>query len=337
MSTQVSSDASIVASPSSPYKGLAPFEDSELDELLFFGRERDRAVIAANLVAAPLTALYGASGVGKSSVLRAGVARDLRALPEQPMVVVHDAWAEDPVTSLIDSIAASAGVARGSLPDTVELSAAVHGDTYLLLDQLEAYFVYHAPAPALADEIAEVLARPDLRVHILLAVRDDALARLDAFKVQLPGLLANRLRLDQLTRPAGRRAIVGPIERYGALVPEEEGLAVEPELVEAVLDGVRAGAVVQGARGRGASKAASSTARIETPYLQLVMQRLWDVERAEGSRVLRLRTLERLDGPGAIVEQHLALALAALTADQMALAAQTFNQLVTSSGMKIAH
>ena len=25
----------------SPYKGLAPFEDSELDALLFFGRERE--------------------------------------------------------------------------------------------------------------------------------------------------------------------------------------------------------------------------------------------------------------------------------------------------------
>ena len=34
----------------SPYKGLAPFEDSELDALLFFGREREREIIAANLV-----------------------------------------------------------------------------------------------------------------------------------------------------------------------------------------------------------------------------------------------------------------------------------------------
>ena len=27
---------------SSPYRGLAPFEDSELDALFFFGREHDR-------------------------------------------------------------------------------------------------------------------------------------------------------------------------------------------------------------------------------------------------------------------------------------------------------
>src|SRR5262249_19605228 len=122
-----------------------------------------------------------------------------------------------------------------------------------------------------------------------------------------------------------------------ALVPEEEGLAVEPALVEAVLAGVVAGAVVQAGRGRGVAKAAAAQPRIETPYLQLVMQRLWEVERSEGSRVLRLSTLERLGGPGQIVEAHLARALAALTPAQMALAALTFNQLVTPSGMKIAH
>jgi WD40 repeat protein len=337
MSARATAGAALSALPASPYKGLAPFEDSALDELLFFGRERDRTVIAANLVAARLTVLYGPTGVGKSSVLRAGVARDLRALPEEPLVVVHDAWAEDPVGSLTEAIATAVHVQPASLSETVEVAAALRGDVYLLFDQLEAYFVYHGADAALAGGMLELLARPELPVHILLAIREDALARLDAFKGQLPGLLANRLRLEHLTRAAARRAIVGPIERFGALVPEEEGLAVEPELVEAVLDGVRAGAVVQAGRGRGVSKAAAAQARIETPYLQLVMQRLWEVERAEGSRVLRLRTLERLGGPDQIVEEHLARALAALTAEQMELAARTFNQLVTPSGMKIAH
>ena len=80
--------------PESPYKGLASFEDSELDALLFFGREREIAAVAANVLASRLTVLYGPSGVGKSSLLGAGVARRLRELSGAP-VVVHDAWAED--------------------------------------------------------------------------------------------------------------------------------------------------------------------------------------------------------------------------------------------------
>src|SRR6266540_6471264 len=65
----------LAAPPISPYKGLAPFEDSTLDALLFFGRERETEVIVANLLASKLTVLYGPSGVGKSSILRAAVAR----------------------------------------------------------------------------------------------------------------------------------------------------------------------------------------------------------------------------------------------------------------------
>ena len=45
--------------------------------MLFFGREREREIITANLLASRLTVLYGPSGVGKSSVLRAGVVRQL--------------------------------------------------------------------------------------------------------------------------------------------------------------------------------------------------------------------------------------------------------------------
>jgi hypothetical protein len=323
--------------PASPYKGLAAFDDTELDELLFFGREREREVIASNLIAARITVLFGPSGVGKSSVLRAAVARDLRAQAERPLVVVHDAWSGDAHVSLADAFAAAAGVDAAGLPDAAELAAAGHGTVYLILDQLETYFVHHGADRALGNALVELLERPELPVHVLLSIREDALARLDVFKTQVPGLLENRLRLEPLDRDAGRRAILGPIERFDALVPEEEALAIEPALVEAVLDGVRAGALVHAGRGRGVDRAAVSRARIETPYLQLVMQRLWEVERAEGSRVLRLSTLERLGGPLRMVEEHLERALATLTPGEKELAAQVFNHLVTPSGMKVSH
>jgi putative ribosome biogenesis GTPase RsgA len=61
-----------------PYKGLANFDDSEIDARLFFGRDAERDALVANLLASRLTVLYGASGVGKSSLLRAGVAQLLR-------------------------------------------------------------------------------------------------------------------------------------------------------------------------------------------------------------------------------------------------------------------
>ena len=82
----------------SPYRGLAAFDDSELDALYFFGRERDTEIVVANLIASRFTVLYGPSGVGKSSLLLAAVARTLRELPEEPVVVVFSAGATTPRT-----------------------------------------------------------------------------------------------------------------------------------------------------------------------------------------------------------------------------------------------
>jgi WD40 repeat protein len=323
--------------PTSPYKGLAPFDDSERDILLFFGRERERAVITANLVATRVTVLYGASGVGKSSVLRAAVKPSLAALPEHPLVVYHDTWSGDPSDALAASIAAASGIEPRSLSETIDLASARHGDVFVLLDQVEEYFTYHAGNEAMGAALAELATRTELAVRVLIGIREDALARLDGMKRQVPGLLANCLRLDHLSREAGREAIRGPVERFAAMVPEGEALAIEPGLTDAVLDGIRAGALVSLARGQGAVKEASDQQRVEAPYLQVVMQRLWEVERAAGSPVLRLQTLKELGGPARIVQDHLALALGTLTPEQKVLAARMFNHLVTPSGTKIAH
>ena len=59
-----------------PYQGLVPY--SEDDAEWFFGRDEWREVIADNMRAYRITVLYGESGVGKSSLLRAGVIRTLR-------------------------------------------------------------------------------------------------------------------------------------------------------------------------------------------------------------------------------------------------------------------
>ena len=59
-----------------PYVGLQPFLEEHCE--YFFGREKDQRIIIANVLASPLTVFYGSSGVGKSSVLMAGVVPQLR-------------------------------------------------------------------------------------------------------------------------------------------------------------------------------------------------------------------------------------------------------------------
>ena len=130
--------------PGSPYKGLNAFGDSELDALLFFGREREREIVVANLIASRLTVLYGPSGVGKSSLLRAAVARSLRQLPEEPLVIVFSRWSENPAVALAEAVAeAEGGKSNGSPLSALELAQSSR-DVYVVLDQAEEYFLYHA-------------------------------------------------------------------------------------------------------------------------------------------------------------------------------------------------
>jgi hypothetical protein len=67
-----------VTSSRPPYRGLERYTESDDDAALFFGRDSELEVAAANLFAARLTVLYGPSGAGKSSFLRAGLVHRLR-------------------------------------------------------------------------------------------------------------------------------------------------------------------------------------------------------------------------------------------------------------------
>ena len=303
--------------PPGPFKGLAPFGDSALDAMLFFGREREREAIVANVLASRLTILFGPSGVGKSSLLRAGVAQHLRTL-DDALVVVHSEWAVEPESGVVASVHdadAELGPTAG-LVDTVAAAAQRNGEVYLLFDQFEEYFLHHGADGALA--LPELLRRPGLRVNLLLALRDDALAELDAFAGRLPGLYDNLLRLERLDRASARAAVDGPLEAYGRLV--DGSYSAEPGLVDALLDGVSA-----------------SPGRVEAPFLQLVLERLWEDEQAAGSGVLTLGAFRRLGGAEPILRNHVYGALERLSAADQDLAARVVRQLVTPSGAKTSH
>ena len=323
--------------PTSPYKGLNAFEDTELDALLFFGRERETEIVVANLIASRLTVLYGPSGVGKSSLLRAAVARSLRALPEEPLVVVFSSWSDDPTLALSEAVSEASGLStNGSVVTALERAQATR-DVYLVLDQAEEYFLYHADdggPGSFAEALPAVLAAPS-RVNVLVSLREDSLAKLDRFTGRIPSLFANTLRLDRLDRAAARAAVLRPVERYVELTGE--AVSVDPTLVERVLDEVGAGQIEPALGGLGGVEGGVLGGRIEAPYLQLVMQRLWEEERASGSTELRVETIDRLGGAQHIVEEHLEGAMADLTPEQKDVAARIFNHLVTPSGTKIAH
>ncbi len=327
----------------SPYKGLDHYQ--EQDAPFFFGRDVERDLVVANVLAAPLTLLYGQSGVGKSSLLHAGAVPRLREAPDLA-VVTFRSWGGDPVAGLSAAIRAAAGLepsaGEPALADTIAACTQRLGrDLVVILDQFEEYFVYHPREDGdgtFAAEFPRVLNRRDLSVSFLVSIREDALARLDRFKGRIPNLFGNYLRMDRLGRRAGSDAIVQPLKEYERRLASGEHMEIEPQLVEAILDQVRVGNVQLGQTGAGVIDGANAgESRIEAPYLQLVLTRLWDEENAAGSHVLRVETLDRLGGAERIVPAHLETAMAELSPAERNLSARIFRFLVTPSGTKIAH
>lgn len=343
-----------------PFVGLTPFEEHQA--LYFFGRQNDSATISSNLIASRLTVLYGPSGCGKSSVLEAGVAHQVNVVqatrrkasgtsPEFA-VVTFRSWRDDPKQSLLNAIRqVLARVLDHSVPESdrdLSLADALDrltdqfgGSLLIVLDQFEEYFLYHGrtmSTNSFAHALVEVLNRPDLRVNVLISIREDALAKLDAFEGQIHNLFANTLRLDPLDHQQGREAIQGPIDRYNEISTSERRVDIEPSLIEGVLEKVEAGAIDLETSGRGKLQTSDSDAEhlIEAAYLQLVMSRLWEEERSEGSRTLRLATFQRLGGAEGIVRRHLDTVLSQLPFRDRLRAEKVLTYLVTPSGSKIA-
>ena len=202
----------------SPFRGLLRFDVDDAD--WFFGREEvtddlvARVDHAAEVVSAPhFVALVGASGSGKSSLLRAGLLARLRA---QGRTVAVFQPGGDPVSGLEQ---ARTVLGSGPFDETCVLA----------VDQFEEIF-----DPRVDDEDRErfISALAGLtagqgRLVVVVAVRADFYGRCVAHPALL-GLFRDRQALvGAMDRESLRRAVVEPVAKAGS--------TVEPELVEALL------------------------------------------------------------------------------------------------------
>jgi len=316
-----------------PYVGLQPFREEDCP--YFFGRERDIRVISSNLREQPLTVVYGASGVGKSSILRAGVLPYLRSDTEA-VAVYFNAWQSE---TFLETLQERCRAALNQ-PDAPldKLVAAQGRRLFLLLDQFEELLLYHqagGKSEQFDSLLARLVNRDDVAVNVLIGIREDSLSRFDQrFSIRIADLLANTLPLEHLNYHAARRAIIEPLrvfnERHGL---GENGYSMETDLAEEILREVQPRQYAEDDGGT----VGVAHGRVETPFLQMVLRRLWEEETKTGSRMLRLDTLTLIGGARQIVEKHVNEVLANLPRDaDREIAACMFRYLVTPSRSKIA-
>ena len=226
--------ATVDRAVSGPYRYLDYFQES--DRFSFAGREDDIAEVAARASGDEPFVLYGQSGLGKTSLLLAGVfplLRDRRLHPVRVRVFEH------PEVDLRNALATELGLECDDtvhdLHDLVERLAHTEG-LVLAFDQFEEFFISTRSRPAARREFIHLLAtlvrHPSWDVRLTISLREDYLAELDEFRDEFPDILSNQYRLMPLTAFGARQAIVAPLVL--ASIPFDQQLVVR--LVDLLAD-----------------------------------------------------------------------------------------------------
>jgi hypothetical protein len=201
-----------------PYKFLASY--TARDQALFKGRDTEIGQVTRQIGEQRLLVVYGQAGVGKTSLLAAGV---IPNLIQNGALVVHIQDYLQPVETIRAALAASAEQVTIALPDELTLPAlvraveeATQGTLVLIFDQFERLFEPPTDSErraALIEGMAESLqaVRPEL-LRMIIAVQEDGLGHLGELQVHLPDLLRSPIQLRPLSRRQAKIAIEAPLQ-----------------------------------------------------------------------------------------------------------------------------
>nr|MEC4582221.1 HEAT repeat domain-containing protein [Candidatus Parabeggiatoa sp.] len=327
-----------------PYKGLQPYTEQDKDN--FFGRESEKRILIDKILTHKLTFLFAASGVGKSSLLRAAVLPALKRparMDREPLdVIYYKDWVDNPLYALkkfiVDDLKAKGQLTaeytlnlNDSLKDFFHLCTAFTSEPLvIILDQFEEFFNYQrfsAYFKPVISELAAAIHDRDTETVFVISMREDFALELNAFKDYIPTfLIDNFYRLEKLTHEKARMAVVEPVAKVG--------FAYEPALLAQLLKDL----VLREQRERGLTDIIAGEnlpPLVEPPHLQMICIQLWDLARDNADKQITQAVFDKKGGTEGLLKTYFLDKMQQLSGKEKQLASAAFDFLVNRHGTKM--
>lgn len=292
-----------------PYPGLAPFSPEQ--RAVFYGRGSDVSAVVDRLRSDPLVIVAGDSGIGKSSLCRAGV------LPAITAGALGDArtWRTRTVSlgrhaeGALREVLGRADV-RDLSPTEISrgLEVTPTTGTVLFFDQFEELVTLNDAAEAdAAAQVIVAMARGIPGIRILVAVRGDFLTRVAALPALAPVVARSLHLLRVLSLADAREAVVWPARAKGVKFESE---AMVEALASSVIDAPGA-----------------------LPLLSFALAELWQRRDVDGARI-PAAALDEIGGVAGALARHADAVIGALSPVERAAARRISLLLVTRDGTR---
>ncbi|MDD9948861.1 MAG: winged helix-turn-helix domain-containing protein [candidate division Zixibacteria bacterium] len=294
--------------PTRPYKFLDYY--TENDQGLFFGREEEIENICSRILARRSFLLYGRSGVGKSSILRAGVIPRLQDQGHRTCIIRSFTDPLQHMRRMVRRIVTDNG-AGGFDPDGVSLQELLRRNwsgpasrIVVMLDQFEEFFLLldEPGREAFVDELAVIMEDDALPLQFVFVMREDMLAEMSRIKPAVPEIFHHEYRLSRLTSEQAAQAITGPAWRVGC--------RYEDALVDHLLEDL------------------SDEDSVDPPHLQIVCDTLYDQRNTKN--LITESAYDQLGGASQILADYLARVLRRFSAADLSVVQQVLLALISA-------
>jgi|GEM_PF-6604715 len=190
-----------------PFKGLDYFRESDADA--FGGRDEEVRSVIARISSRRMLVLYGESGVGKTSLLLAGVFPELTK--RRRWRAVHFNTLRKPARELVHGITdALGGRPSSDTEEMLKLLRRFSQDSPIVLafDQFESLFRRpFRDRRAFIRRVGEIINDQNIDCRLIFSLREEHIHHLDELSSVFAEPLSNRYRLHGLSVTGARHAI----------------------------------------------------------------------------------------------------------------------------------